>query len=363
MSNHAPKLPSAAESRRERFTRRLFIVLIVGSLLLVGWLFAPFWKPFLFATVLAGALTPLRDWLTVRLRCRPALAATTLTVAVLFLILAPLTGVFAGLLVQVIEGVRFVEEALREGGVYELIDRLPESVQELLRDVVAAIPRLEEQLAEQFLGAGAPSTAAEALRGILEAISRIAFQSVMFVIALYAFLLSGHRLVGWLASISPLRPGQLREILQEFRKTTTAVLASTVATSATQASVALVGYLIAQVPQPFFFTAATFIFAFVPAIGGSTVCILTGALLLAIGSTAAGIFLILWGVGPVGLSDNFVKPWLIKGEVALPGIVVFFALIGGLVSFGMAGLVLGPLIVVFFMTVVRIYQRDFMDEP
>ena len=43
----------------------------------------------------------------------------------------------------------------------------------------------------------------------------------------------------------------------------------------------------------------------------------------------------------------------------LNGAVVFFALIGGLAAFGGVGLLLGPLVVTLFLSLLRLYQRDF----
>jgi predicted PurR-regulated permease PerM len=40
------------------------------------------------------------------------------------------------------------------------------------------------------------------------------------------------------------------------------------------------------------------------------------------------------------------------------GAVVFFSLIGGLAAFGGVGLLLGPLIVTFLLSLLRIYSRD-----
>ena len=70
------------------------------------------------------------------------------------------------------------------------------------------------------------------------------------------------------------------------------------------------------------------------------------------------LFLALWGIIVVGLSDNVVKPLLAKRGMQMHGAIVFFSLLGGLAVFGAIGLLLGPLIVAFFLTVVRIYERD-----
>ena len=124
-------------------------------------------------------------------------------------------------------------------------------------------------------------------------------------------------------------------------------------TSAVQAVAGLVGYLIARVPHPIFFTTATFLVAFIPAIGAASVCIVAALLLFATGHPYMATFLVVWGVGVVGLVDNLVKPFLIKRGMEMPGAVVFFSLIGGLATFGALGLLLA---------LVRMYRRDFSTE-
>jgi predicted PurR-regulated permease PerM len=75
------------------------------------------------------------------------------------------------------------------------------------------------------------------------------------------------------------------------------------------------------------------------------------------GKIGMAIFLAVWGVVTVGLSDNLVKPLLAKRGMHMHGAVVFFALVGGLIAFGTIGLILGPLIVSFLLTLVRMRER------
>jgi predicted PurR-regulated permease PerM len=43
----------------------------------------------------------------------------------------------------------------------------------------------------------------------------------------------------------------------------------------------------------------------------------------------------------------------------LHGGIVFFALLGGLAVWGAVGLILGPLVVTFLISVMRLYRRDY----
>jgi predicted PurR-regulated permease PerM len=136
-----------------------------------------------------------------------------------------------------------------------------------------------------------------------------------------------------------------------------------VATAGVQAIVAFVGYLITGVPQPLFFAAVTFVIAFIPALGATSVTLLVSALLFVSGHSHAALFLAAWGLFVVGFSDNVVKPLLMRGRMEVHGAVIFFALLGGLAVFGPVGLVAGPLILSFFLAVVRMCQRDLGTAP
>ena len=50
---------------------------------------------------------------------------------------------------------------------------------------------------------------------------------------------------------------------------------------------------------------------------------------------------------------------LIKRGIEIHGAIVFFSLIGGIAMFGAIGLMIGPLAVSLFLTVLRMYHRDY----
>jgi hypothetical protein len=117
------------------------------------------------------------------------------------------------------------------------------------------------------------------------------------------------------------------------------------------------------VPYPFFFFAVTFVVAFIPAAGAASVCLAAAGLRLLSGHPWMALFLAIYAIVVVGLVDNVVKPLLMKGGIQMHGAVVFFALLGGLAAFGAMGLLIGPLAVALFLAMVRIYKRDYSEDP
>jgi predicted PurR-regulated permease PerM len=295
------------------------------------------------------------------LRGRRELAALILTVGVLLAVLVPVGALGAALVREVVAGVQWLREALASQGLWGLVQRLPDPVEQLVRRLVAAIPDPQGQL--QGLAAQGGQAAAF-LGGFLAATGTAVFQALLFLIALFFVLTDGSRLVGWIDGHVPLRPGQFRTLMDEFRRTSASVLVATLATAGIQTGAALVGYLIARAPNVLFLALSTFMIALVPALGATVMVVLVGLLLLATGHTVAGVFLIAWGVVVVSLIDNVARPYLLKGGLSLHGGLVFFALLGGLAVFGGMGLVIGPLALTFLVTVVELYRRELQTaEP
>jgi len=351
------------QANRKRRARQIFVGLIGLAIGLMGAIILPFLTALLMAAVFAGALHPLHVRLQRRLRGRPRAAAALVTVGLILLLILPLSGIAAVVIKESVDGFRFVSKTLKQKkGVGNLVESLPGHLEGIANKILETFPRLEKKLESASLKAqmGEQSGAAAAAVGdVVSATGSVVFQTFMFLIAFYCFLVEGASLVAWMESVLPLQPRQATELLTMFRKTAVSVLTSEIATSGVQAIAALLGYLIAQVPQPFFFALLTFVIAFVPLVGAGSVCLAAAALLFLMGKIGGAIFLALWAVLVVGLVDNFIKPMLIKVGLEMHGVVVFFALLGGLATFGAIGLLLGPLIVAFFLTLLRIYRRDF----
>lgn len=342
--------------------RTVLTILVVLSIVLLGWIIAPFFSAYFIAAVLAGVLYPLYLKLIRRLRGRRALAAGILTGGVFLALVLPTGGITALVVKETIDGVSYVREALSGEGVHGLIRRLPAPLQKLGEQAVEAIPRSTDEL--NSLAGEQSSRAAAAVGGVLAATSKALVQTGMMLIALFFFLLDGAILVEWLESLLTFKRVRLAELLVEFRHVSVSVLISSALTAGVQAVASLIGFAIARVPNLIFFVLVAFILAFIPAVGAASVSVALSLLLFASGRLTAAIFLLIWGVVVVGTVDNVAKPVLMRfgsneDGTQLDEAVVFFALLGGLAAFGGIGLLAGPLIVVFFLTVVRMTRREF----
>ena len=80
-------------------------------------------------------------------------------------------------------------------------------------------------------------------------------------------------------------------------------------------------------------------------VGGTAIVWLPGSVWLWFtGHHGAAIFLAVWGAIPTStLADNFLKPFLIGGQAEMDTLVVFVGVMGGIASFGLLGVFVGPM--------------------
>ena len=346
--------------RSMKTARWTIVVLTVLALGLMTLIIRPFASALFVAAVLAGALHPWYQRFAARLRGRRQLAAGLVTAAVLLVVVLPVASLTVVLAREAAAGVAYVRDTLRSEGVSGLVADLPAPLQSTARKVLEQLPRDQDQL--QDLTSAQGGKAARAAGGVLTATWSVVVQMVLMLIAFFFMLMDGEDLVEWLSDVAPLQKGQTRQLLSDFRKVSVTVLVSSAATAAIQALVALVGYLLARLPHPFFFAVVTFVVGLVPAVGAGAVALVAALILFLGGHPQAALFLALWAVLAVGLADNVIKPYLMRGAVKLHGAVIFFALIGGVSVFGPIGILAGPLIVSFFLAVVRMWDRALDQE-
>ena len=130
------------------------------------------------------------------------------------------------------------------------------------------------------------------------------------------------------------------ELLDLSARTIRSVMLGVLGTAALQAALMCVGFSLAGVPQVVLLGFAGFFFASLQLSCG-IVWIPVVIWLFMEGRTGWAIFNSVWGVGVVGLVDNFTKPYLISRGSNLPFGIIFLGVIGGFLAYGFLGIFFG----------------------
>lgn len=126
-----------------------------------------------------------------------------------------------------------------------------------------------------------------------------------------------------------------------------------------QGVVALIGYLILGVNEPWFWFVITTIAAMLPVLGAAIGYIPVALLLFADGSTGKGIIMLIYGLAIVGTVDNLFRFWLQKRLGNVHPLITGFGVIIGVPLFGFIGLIFGPILISLFLLMIKIYANEF----
>lgn len=130
------------------------------------------------------------------------------------------------------------------------------------------------------------------------------------------------------------------ELLDISARTIRSVMLGILGTAALQAALMCIGFSLAGVPQVVLLGFAGFFFASLQLSCG-IVWVPVVIWLFLEGKTGWAVFNLIWGIGVVGLVDNFTKPYLISRGSNLPFGIIFLGVIGGFIAYGFLGIFFG----------------------
>ncbi len=155
-----------------------------------------------------------------------------------------------------------------------------------------------------------------------------------------------------------------RDLLSEFRGVSRASIFGAALSALFQGLFATIGFLITGVPHAVFFGVLTLLASFIPVVGTLLVWLPATVMLWLFGHHGMSIALMIWCVVFIVGAEHVGKPFLLRailhGDEEMHTGLVFLSLLGGIEMFGLIGLVVGPIAIAFFLSMVReSYERDF----
>lgn len=129
-----------------------------------------------------------------------------------------------------------------------------------------------------------------------------------------------------------------------------------------QGVVALIGYLILGVNEPWFWFVVTCITAMIPMIGAALAFVPLAIIFFANDQTWQGVVMLIFGFGVIGTVDNIFRFTLARKIGNVHPLITVFGVIIGLKLFGFVGLIFGPVLISVFILLLKIYSNEFMAK-
>jgi predicted PurR-regulated permease PerM len=322
----------------------------------------PFFSPILWAITLGAFIYPMQRRLNHKIKSRDlsALAGTLIAAGV---IIAPTVI----LLIQVgHELVALYQKAQASAWVDKVSQWFNDGSYStwVQQHLGISAESLRQSVIERLKGFG--SFIAGFATGIISNTLSILGTTFFVLFTLFFVLRDGEKFLDWILHLLPMRPDQKVELVKRFNDAINATLMGNLFVAGIQGGLAGVMFFILGIPGALLWTLVMIMLALIPLMGTFLIWFPASIWLMLSGHIVKGIILMIWGVGVVGLIDNFLRPVLIRRQTEIHTIAVFYSVLGGLKLFGLIGFVLGPVVVICFTTLIDfiapVTEEEVMEE-
>lgn len=188
--------------------------------------------------------------------------------------------------------------------------------------------------------------------GIIGVITGTAFLFFVFLFVYFFFLRDGHLLVRKCRSILPFTREQNKKIFYDVYSTSKTVFTGYLIAAVLSGVLAYIAFSLFGIPGAPIWGLSAALLSLVPKIG--TVIIYgVGAIIAGVlGGIWAGLgFALYYIVVEVVGMQAVIRPKFVDEKISMHPVLVFFSLVGGILTFGTIGLIYGPLIMVLFVSI------------
>ncbi len=345
-----------------RISSYFFFVLLLAAAAATAFIFLPFLTPVVLAMAVAVVAHPLYRliWrLLGRRRFMSTVAAIATVLIVVAVILVPLFFLAGSIYseIQVLYGM-----LTDEGNRSHVVDALNAYSQSFSNHIFGVLPAytFDSLNVTEYMKAGL-EWAFSNLDSIFSSLAKVGGYALVFLLALFYFLRDGAALKQKFISWSPLLDANDEYITTTFKRGIRSIFAGALSASLLEGVSTGLAFLAFGIPAPALWGTVAAVAALVPGFGTSLVILPGVAYLFIIGKYAFGIGLLIWGYTGIFLIDHVLSPSLVNRGVHIHPFLILLSVLGGLLVFGVVGLFLGPVVLVFLFTLLEIYKNAFMN--
>jgi len=317
-------------------------IAVIGAL--VFWCFriiAPFVMILTWGVIIAVAVYPAYGKIRTAFKGRKGLAATTMTIGLLLVLLIP-SLLMAKTLV---EGIQGLVQGLQDGTLR--IPLPPEGVSSwpVIGKQLAGVWTMASENLQDVVKQFGPQ-AVEAGKWLLGSAASVGGAMIMFVASVIisgAFLAYSEQGIGFANKLAIRLAGeQGGEFVQAAESTVRSVAVGVLGIAFIQAALAGVGMMIAGIPGAGFWAFICLILS-ITQIGGLPVLIPASIYMFATADTLSAVVFTIYALS-IGFVDNILRPLLLGRGADVPMLVVLLGSLGGLIVSGVVGLFVGAVI-------------------
>lgn len=341
----------------QRQTNTAFLLALAAFALYLCYRIAqPFLTAIFAAIVLAIVFYPLHVRVK-RFIVRPQWAASVSTLVVILVVILP--TILLG--IAVTKQLGDLNQALNEKGASQgglthyVIQAIQGPVSVVGRyvdlsgvDLRSSVLDAADRVRSYLIGVG--KSAAKNLPGML-------LKIVVVFFTLFFLFRDGPRIVRHTLALLPLTHEQAKKLLQGISDTIVASVYGSVAVGVAQGFLTGLAFWILGLPSPIVAAVLAAVASLIPVVGTGLVWVPGAVLLLLSGHGMKALILLAIGSAVIAQVDVVVRPYVVSESSKLNGLLIFFALLGGIEAFGIMGVIIGPVVISITIAVLHMLQE------
>lgn len=185
------------------------------------------------------------------------------------------------------------------------------------------------------------------------------FMFFLMILIIFFLLIDQPKLIEYIIRISPLPEDENRLLVDKFQEIANAILKGNGICGLIQGVLGGAIFSILGLNSPILWGCVMAVIAFMPIFGIGLVMIPAALILTISDRTNEGIFLIVFYlILSLGV-ENFLKPKMVGTRVHMHTLLIFLSILGGMMVYGILGIIYGPLIITAFLTLSDIYLKKY----
>ncbi len=161
----------------------------------------------------------------------------------------------------------------------------------------------------------------------------------------------------FIKGISPLNETKEKIVVKHFKDMTSAIIYGWVIVGIIQGTLAGIGLFIFGINSALVLTIFAIFLSIIPFLGPMFVWIPVGIYMAATGTSSSTLIAyLLYNLLIVSLVDNILRSYIVSKRTNVPSSVVLVGMIGGIFVFGVVGLIIGPLVLAYLLTLIESFK-------
>lgn len=180
----------------------------------------------------------------------------------------------------------------------------------------------------------------------------------IILMTIYFFFIDGESIITYLKTKLPLEKKYTDILFKKTDEIVGSILYGTFLIALLQSILALAGFLIFKISSPLILSFAVFTLALLPVVGASFIWVPLVIIKFLNNEPNMAIGLAIFFILTTTTVELFLKPKIIGDKAKVKPLIILLGAIGGLMFFGLVGLIIGPIILDLLLIFLKIYAGD-----